>query len=345
MIGAYAQILSADPNMTQLQPYLDDLLRQPGDRPVFALALMPSEGLDSITPEVAERVARKMGELNAQGITVWLRYAHEMNGEWYAWGQQPEAFLASWNLVTTAVRAYAPETYMLWSPNSLYSNTGNTSDIYGGYEPYWPGAENVDIVGLSFYHYGGFERLNNWPRPDEARNVMTRFDQMFGSTQGIAFVLSETGAAWTRDADSGVNAPGNATESEIKWNWLWQLTNPDISRALPSYKALCWFEVVKDENASGDSIVKEEDFRLVSGDSDVAVGSRSFLSQTDIVHNRTDMTSVAPMGAAAASPTASSSDSATSATGGAVPARPLSSLAGAAAASLLLLCATLALVA
>ena len=81
-IGAYAQILSADPNMTQLQPYLDDLLRQPGDRPVFALALMPSEGLDSITPEVAERVARKMGELNAQGITVWLRYAHEMNGEW-----------------------------------------------------------------------------------------------------------------------------------------------------------------------------------------------------------------------------------------------------------------------
>ena len=27
---------------------------------------------------------------------------------------------------------------------------------------------------------------------------------------------------------------------EIKWNWLWQLTNPDISRALPSYKALCW---------------------------------------------------------------------------------------------------------
>jgi hypothetical protein len=68
--------------MTQLQPYLDDLLRQPGDRPVFALALMPSEGLDTITPEVAERVAKKMGELNAQGITVWLRYAHEMNGEW-----------------------------------------------------------------------------------------------------------------------------------------------------------------------------------------------------------------------------------------------------------------------
>jgi hypothetical protein len=30
----------------------------------------------------------------------------------YAWGQQPEAFIASWNMVTAAVRAKAPETCM-----------------------------------------------------------------------------------------------------------------------------------------------------------------------------------------------------------------------------------------
>jgi hypothetical protein len=95
-IGAYAQILSADPNMTQMvsfggllvqrrhcytpltcfpnlqDPYISDLLKQPGDRPVFQVALMPSEGLANVTQEVAERVADKMASINAQGITVWL---------------------------------------------------------------------------------------------------------------------------------------------------------------------------------------------------------------------------------------------------------------------------------
>lgn len=96
-IGAYAQILSADPNMTQIvsqviltglgmhvpwpyliastglqNPYLEDLLKQPGDKPVLHIALMPAEGLANVTLEVAERVADKMASINAQGVTVWL---------------------------------------------------------------------------------------------------------------------------------------------------------------------------------------------------------------------------------------------------------------------------------
>lgn len=53
-------------------PYIYDLLRQPGDKAVFQVALMPSEGLANVTQEVAERVADKMASINAQGITVWL---------------------------------------------------------------------------------------------------------------------------------------------------------------------------------------------------------------------------------------------------------------------------------
>lgn len=28
--------------------------------------------------------------------------------------------------------------------------------------------------------------------------------------------------------------------SEIKWDWLWQITGPEIREALPYYRALCW---------------------------------------------------------------------------------------------------------
>lgn len=69
-----------------------------------------------------------------------------MNGEWYAWGHQPEAFIASWNMVTAAVRAKANETYMLWSPNSMYNNDDNIDDPHGGYTPYWPGKDAVEWV-------------------------------------------------------------------------------------------------------------------------------------------------------------------------------------------------------
>ncbi|KAK9900271.1 glycoside hydrolase family 26 protein [Cystobasidium minutum MCA 4210] len=285
IMGAYSQILSSDPHMTQMDPYLNDLLRQPGDKPVFQIALMPAEGLANVTQEVADRIADKMASINAQGITVWLRYAHEMNGEWYAWGHQPEAFIASWNMVTAAVRAKAPDTYMLWSPNSMYNNDNNISDPHGGYTPYWPGKDNVDIVGLSFYHYGGFERLNNWPTPGEALRVMQEFDQLYGSAQEKPVILSETAAAFTRDATTFEAAPGNATENQIKWDWLWQITGPEIREALPYYRALCWFEVMKNENAAGNSAIKTEDFRVLTGNGTIGLRSRNYFASASLVTN------------------------------------------------------------
>lgn len=71
-MGAYSQILSSDPHMTQMDPYINDLLKQPGDKAVFQIALMPAEGLANVTQEVADRIADKMASINAQGITVWL---------------------------------------------------------------------------------------------------------------------------------------------------------------------------------------------------------------------------------------------------------------------------------
>ncbi|CAD6574533.1 MAG: hypothetical protein CYPHOPRED_005448 [Cyphobasidiales sp. Tagirdzhanova-0007] len=301
VMGAYAQISSKDPNFTQMQPYLDDLLRQPGDLPVFAVALMPVEGLANITQDVANSIAAKMAALNAQNITVWLRYAHEMNGDWYAWGQQPAAFVASWNMVSAAVHAAAPSTYMLWSPNSLFATNNETSNAIGGYDPYWPDPDSVDLVGLSFYHYGSQQRLNNLPDPDEAWLTMNRFDALYGSGQNKSFVLSETGAAYTRDPTTGVPAPGDASESDIKWNWLWQISGPSISQTLPFFKAFCWFEVLKDETAAGNTPVKEEDFRMITGNPAVSVGTINYIKEPSTLLNRTQPFAAANGAAAAPS--------------------------------------------
>ncbi|KAL7006543.1 hypothetical protein EMMF5_003964 [Cystobasidiomycetes sp. EMM_F5] len=224
-----------------------------------------------------------MAAINKLGVTVWLRYAHEMNGDWYAWGQQPSAFLASWNLVTNAVRAATNNTYMLWAPNEMYASSNDTWDTRGGYSGYWPGANMVDIVGLSFYHYGTQARLNNLPPDDEALKVMNRFDKLFGSVQNRPFVLAETGASYTRNPQTGVPAPGNATEANIKINWLHQLTGPDTLKALPSLRAITWFEVVKDENAGYNTPVMEEDFRIISqANSSLATYTLAYMASVSV---------------------------------------------------------------
>lgn len=85
---------------------------------------------------------------------------------------------------------------MLWAPNEMYANDYSVDNIYGGYTPYWPGAESVDIVGLSFYHYGTQARLNNMPNAGEAANVISVFDSLYASGQNRSMVLAETGAAY-----------------------------------------------------------------------------------------------------------------------------------------------------
>ncbi|MBW0470518.1 hypothetical protein O181_010233 [Austropuccinia psidii MF-1] len=122
-----------------------DVIRGLKGNPVWELALMPYEGLDKVTKEVAERIAKKMLWINNQGITVWLRFAHEMNGDWYPWGLKPSSFIAKWRLVAHEVKSRTENTYMLWAPNSAFGES--LDSVRGGYTKYWPGVDTVDISG------------------------------------------------------------------------------------------------------------------------------------------------------------------------------------------------------
>ena len=49
-----------------------------------------------------------------------VRYAHEMNGNWYAWGQFPIEYTASFKLVTNVLRNKTCNPAMVWAPNAAY---------------------------------------------------------------------------------------------------------------------------------------------------------------------------------------------------------------------------------
>lgn len=267
IMGDYSSLETQDPNLSSVDRHLNDYLRLKGN-PVWEIALMPNEGLENVTAEVAERIAAKMLSLNQKGITIWLRFSHEMNGDWYAWGQKPALFIEKWLLVARAVKAKTTKTYMLWAPNSLFGDSVDSTR--GGYTSYWPGPETVDITGISFYHYGGFERNNVLPEPEEALQKIQQFAELFARPYNKSVVLAETGASYTVSIETGQPAPGGATNYEIKIKWLRQLLAHHLRKQVPEFKAFSWFEVLKHETAAGDSILKSEDFRLLLGEQRLA---------------------------------------------------------------------------
>lgn len=77
---------------------------------------------------------------------VMIRFAHEMNGDWYPWSGEPSAYVAAWrHTVSIFKEEGATNVKWVWSPN-----------IDNGYPfaTYFPGEEWVDYAGLDGYNWG-----------------------------------------------------------------------------------------------------------------------------------------------------------------------------------------------
>lgn len=85
---------------------------------------------------------------------IFLRFAHEMNGNWYPWGSvgknTPAEYKAMWRHVHDIFQQeHAGNVLWIWSPNNTDS-TGSIENI----ESYYPGTEFVDWVGFSAFNWG-----------------------------------------------------------------------------------------------------------------------------------------------------------------------------------------------
>jgi hypothetical protein len=98
-----------------------------------------------------ERFARSLATFHG---TVWLRYAHEMNGYWYPWSHGPRNYVRAWRHVVSVVRrAGAHNVRFVWSPNPNLFQPLKT--WWQGMWAYWPGDRWVDAVGSTMIDFGG----------------------------------------------------------------------------------------------------------------------------------------------------------------------------------------------
>ncbi|RKP02712.1 hypothetical protein CXG81DRAFT_24677 [Caulochytrium protostelioides] len=185
-ISMWQSDINITDTLQDASPFLRDVEKINTDAAIF-LTVYPFEGIDAVSDGAIADLAKLLGRLTAQKLTaasgasatrrVFLRYASEMNGNWFKYGMQPTKFVEHYRRVVTAVRAAAPEVAHIWGPNSpngypwiggkyapepgspdfqlLDTNHNGKLDIDDDpFTPYYPGDEYVDWVGISAYHYG-----------------------------------------------------------------------------------------------------------------------------------------------------------------------------------------------
>ncbi len=210
---------------------VDQAARRTGltDRQVDRLrATQPDYRLARIVRGDFDAYLRSWAEgVRSLGYPVAIRFAHEMNGDWYPWceranGNRPGDYVRAWRHVHDVfAEAGTTNVTWVWSPNARWDKT--TAGLTGLY----PGDEYVDWVGVTGYYGSGAFTETYWS-----------FDQIFGPTiaeirevTGKPLVVTETGAA---------DAAGH------KARWI-----RDTFRALPRYPGLIgliWFEVDKEKD-------------------------------------------------------------------------------------------------
>lgn len=222
--GWYAQISSSNFDGSQLLAVKDDIVASGA---VFVASVMPSVNFKEVTPEVAQQVAAAMKKFTDAGVMVWLRYAHEVN--WYVkdgtYHGTSEDFVTSWKNIYEANCKDNDKVKCYWSPNQ----EGDMKNL----EPFWPGPEYVDLVGIDCYPKSGDDTSGN----DLFDRLYGDFYKTYSEPYDLPFAIGETGAG-----------PGQ------KEGWLKQLVSQDKSK-YPNYVSMSWFE-----------FDKEADFRIVMTD-------------------------------------------------------------------------------
>lgn len=104
--------------------------------------------------------------LAAWGKPVFLRFGHEMNGDWYPWSEGVNSntagsYVAAWTHVRDVVRAQgATNVLWVWSPNVPYTGSTTLAGLC-------PGSAAVDVVALDGYNWGTTQPWSSWVAPGE----------------------------------------------------------------------------------------------------------------------------------------------------------------------------------
>ena len=250
---------------------VDELVAQ---RSALMLTVEPFDGLAAVDEVGAARLARRVAGWSGRGVPVYVRFAEEMNGSWYPWGQQPREFVRAFRTVAGAVHEAAPLAAMVWAPNYAVGypfrdgrqqsarsdpvldqldtdEDGALTRTDDPYAPYWPGDAAVDWVGTSLFHWGDSYPWDRQTVPEQGK-FLAQLTGTYGGASGTVarlpdfvktysvghrkpFAVTETAARWS----PGQPGPG---PDAMRQAWLAQVFSPQVLAAVPTLRMVTWLD-------------------------------------------------------------------------------------------------------
>jgi hypothetical protein len=162
---------------------------------------------------------------------LFLRFAHEPNGDWYGWSGAPGVYIAAFRHVRSIFRNGNGK-------NVKFIFSVNANDVpaaaWNRFENYYPGGDCADIIGLDAYNWG---KLRRWQSPEAI--LQKAYERSVKAFPSKPVFISET-------ASCGLGGDKKA--------WIQRLKHLLQKRFL-AVKAVIWF-----------NIDKECDWSISSGD-------------------------------------------------------------------------------
>jgi beta-mannanase len=185
------------------------------NQPLYSLAQIAGGRYDAYIAQWARDAAAYPGRL-------LLRFAHEMNGNWYPWavgvaGSTPDDYVAAYRRVRRIFDdAGAIRVQWVWSPNVIL---GGNSDVI---RRSFPGEQFVDIIGVDGYNWGT-DNGHHWQQPAD----------LFGATLDLVAYIAPDKPVW-------INEVGCSDRGGDKAAWITAL-----GQFLPTtaVRGLVWFNV------------------------------------------------------------------------------------------------------
>ncbi|HEX2049072.1 MAG TPA: glycosyl hydrolase, partial [Actinomycetota bacterium] len=168
--------------------------------------------------------ARGLRDLRAP---VFLRWAHEMNSNWYPWSgyanndagttNGPAKYVAAYRRVHDLFAAEgATNVVWVWSPN--FENVPSSS--WNAWSNYYPGDAYVDWVGPDGYNWGTTKSWSSW------RSFKSIFSPIYSAYAGRKPIMLAEVASQEAGGNKGL--------------WIDDMSL-QLQTAMPAIKAVVWF--------------------------------------------------------------------------------------------------------
>ncbi len=162
------------------------------------------------------------------GGAVVLRFGHEMNGDWYPWGNRaPDYKLAYQHIHTMFANENVKNVTWMWSVN-VGANPNELSNFY-------PGDSQVNIIGIDGFNFGTIQNFGGW---QSFTTIFQPTYQFLVQKFSKPLMISETASA-----EFGGD----------KAAWVSSMLSNELPSKFPKIKEIIWFNLLKETDWRIDS--------------------------------------------------------------------------------------------